>query len=153
MRRALWTVALLAALAPVVGRAGDTDTQKKITQLSQQIIDASIKADTAALDGLLADDCVIINPFGEVYTKAEHLKLLKDGSLHFESIKRSEVKVRVYGDSAVVTARTEAKAKLKGRKEVGTPVRITEVYANQGARWRCVSIQVTFIAEPSAGSR
>ena len=152
MRRTLTAAALLALLAPTLGRAADADTERDIARLSRQVIDARLKADTKALDALLADDYVGIGPSGDVVTKAESLKRVKDGTLHFDSIEPSEVRVRVYGDAAVLTDRRHVKVTYQGRADT-LLVRTTEVYAKQGGKWRCVSVQVTRIAEPVRGSR
>ena len=152
MRRTLSAAALRALMVPTIGRADDAETEKRIAQLSRQAIAASSKADTATLDALLADDYGVINPFGEVYTKAEHLRVLSDRTLHFDSIEPSEVKVRVYGDAAVLTARGQVKVTYKGRSD-SLSVRTTEFYIKRGEKWRCVSAQVTRIAEPSGGNR
>jgi ketosteroid isomerase-like protein len=152
MLRTLSAFAFLALMMPTMGRADDADVKKEITRLSQQVIDASIKGDTAALDALMADDYTVINPSGEVEDKAGHLKALKDGSLVFNSIQPSEINVRVYGDAAVLTARGQVKVKFKGQ-DVGGPVRTTEFYVKQGGKWRCVSAQVTRIAEPAGENR
>ena len=109
--------------------------------------EAALKGDTKAMDAIVADDCVVINPVGELVTKAEHLKAMKDGTLRFDSIEHSEVKVRVYGDAAVLTSRGQVKVTIKGRSE-SLSVRNSEFYAKQGGKWRCVSAQVTRIAEP-----
>jgi ketosteroid isomerase-like protein len=143
--------ALLALLAPTLGRAADADAERDIARLSRQVIDARLKADTKALDALLADDYVGISPSGEVGTKAESLKRLKDGTFHFDSIEPSEVKVRVYGDAAVLTARGHVKVTNRGRADT-LSVRVTEVYVKHGGTWRCVSAQVTRIAEPPRGN-
>ena len=50
----------------------------------------------------------------------------------------------MYGDAAVVTGRYQVKLKNSGR-ENSLPVRITESFAKQGGKWRCVSAQVTRI--------
>jgi ketosteroid isomerase-like protein len=152
MRRTLLAAALVVVLAPTLGRAADADTERDIARLSRQAIDARLKADTAALDALLADDYVGISPSGEVGSKAEALKRLKDGTLHFDTIEPSEVRVRVYGDAAVLTDRGHVKVTNRGRADT-LSVRVTEVYAKQGGTWRCVSAQVTRIAEPPRGSR
>ena len=53
MRRTLSAAALLALMIPTMGRADDTDNEKEIARLSQQAIDAEVKADTTTLDALL----------------------------------------------------------------------------------------------------
>ena len=152
MLRTLSAAAFLALMVPTMGRADDADPEKQVASLSKQSKEASIKGDTKTLDAILADDFVAINPFGELVTKAEQLKLLKDGTLHFDSIESSEEKVRVYGDAAVLTVRGRVKVTYKGRSE-SLSVRNSEFYAKQGGKWRCVFQQVTRIAETSPEKR
>jgi ketosteroid isomerase-like protein len=152
MLRTLSAAALLALIMPMMGRADDADSAKQVASLSKQTGAALVAGDTSALDAILSDDWLGINPFGEVASKAQQAKDLKDGTTDFLSIDPSEVKVRVYGDAAVVTGRYQVKIKFRGR-ENNDSVRITESFAKQGGKWRCVSTQVTRIAEPSRENR
>jgi ketosteroid isomerase-like protein len=149
MRRTLLAVAaLLALMLPTMGRADDSDTEKQVATLAKQFREAMVKGDTQSLDSIQADDWIGINPSGDVADKAKNLKNFKDGTVDFESIDDlSEVKVRVYGDAAVMTSRYHVKVKYKGEK-MDNHIRVTEVYAKQGGKWRSVSRQGTRIAEP-----
>ena len=152
MRRNFAAAAFLALMVPTMGRADDADSEKQVASLSKQHQAALVAGDTEALDAILSDDFVVINPFGEVISKARQAKELKDGTMDFLSIDSLEVKVRVYGDAAIVTGRYQVKLKIRGR-ENATPVRTTESFAKQGGKWRCVSAQVTRIAEPPRENR
>ena len=145
MRHSLLAAALLALMVPTMGRADDTDAEKQVAMLSKQHREAAVKGDTKAMDSILADDWVGINPAGDVESKAQQAKNLKDGSVDFEAIDPEEVKVRVYGDTAVVMGRYQVRLTYHGQK-VEHPVRTTEVFARQGGKWRCVLTQVTRIA-------
>ncbi len=147
MLRTLSAAAFLALMVPTIGSADDADSEKQVASLSKQTQAALVAGDTSALDAILSDDWSGIDPFGEVISKARQAKELKDGTMDFLSIDSSEVKVRVYGDAAIVTGRYQVKLKIRGR-ENATPVRTTESFAKQGGKWRCVSAQVTRIAEP-----
>ena len=149
MRRMLLVATILSVTAPAMGQA--TDAEREIARLSQQVYEAYVKADTSFLDGALADDWMGISPSGDTRDKALHLKELKDGTVKFEAIDRSDVKVRGYGDAAIVTGRLQSKVKRQGQ-EVGGPARYTQVFVRQGGKWRCVSSQATRIAAPSSGS-
>jgi ketosteroid isomerase-like protein len=152
MRHSLLAAALLALMVPTMGRADDADAEKQVALLSKQHREAAVKGDTKALDSILADDWVGINPRGNVESKAQQAKTLKDGSVDFEAIDPEEVKVRVYGDAAVVTGRYHVKLTFNGQK-IDDLVRTTEVFAKQGGKWRCVSTQVTSIARQPAEKR
>jgi ketosteroid isomerase-like protein len=154
MRRALSAAALLALMVPTMGRAddADADAEKAIARLSRRAAEAYLKADTRTLDTVLADDFQVINPFGEVANKAQQLKVLKDGTLHFDELETFDQEVRVYGDAAVLTDRRRAQATDRSRA-ASFSVRTTEVYARRGGKWQCVSMQVTRIAETSPEKR
>jgi ketosteroid isomerase-like protein len=145
----LLVATILSVTAPAMGQA--TDAEREIARLSQQVYEAYVKADTSFLDGALADDWMGISPSGDTRDKALHLKELTDGTVKFEAIDRSDVKVRGYGDAAIVTGRLQSKVKRQGQ-EVGGPARYTQVFVRQGGKWRCVASQVTRIAAPSSGS-
>jgi ketosteroid isomerase-like protein len=148
MLRTLSAAAFLALMVPTIGSADDADSEKQVASLAKQSTEATLKGDTKTLDAILADDFVVINPFGELETKAVHLKWLKDGTLRFDSVESSEEKVRVYGDAAVLTVRGRVKVTFKGRSE-SLSVRNSEFYAKQGGKWRCVFQQVTPITAQS----
>ena len=152
MRRTLSAAALFALMVPTMGRADDADPEKQVASLSKQNYAALVAGDTSALDAILSDDWSVIDPFGEVISKARQAKELKDWTADFVSFDSSEVKVRVDGDAAVVTGRYQVKVKIRGRENT-ILVRITESFAKQGGKWRCVSTQVTRIAEPPRGNR
>ena len=112
--------------------------RKEVAKLSKQMTDALVKGDMAFADGVTADDWMIIVDNGIVGDKAQRLKDVKDGTLKYEALDKSEMKVRVYGDAAVVTGRAQIKIRFKGQ-EVGGIDRFTEVFVRQGGKWRCVS--------------
>jgi ketosteroid isomerase-like protein len=152
MRHSLLATALLALMVPSMGRADDTDAEKQVAMLSKQHREAVIKGDTKAMDSILADDWVGINPRGDLESKAQQAKNLKEGIVDFEAIDPEEVKVRVYGDAVIVMGRYHVKLTSNGQK-IDDFVRTTEVFAKQGGKWRCVSTQVTGIARQPAEKR
>ena len=80
MTRTLLATALLTLLVPATGRADDADAEKQVAMLSKKIIDAQVKGDTKTLDEFLSDDFVGINPNGDIASKSQDLKDLKDGT-------------------------------------------------------------------------
>jgi ketosteroid isomerase-like protein len=128
-----------------MGRADDADAEKQVAMLSEQYREAVVKGDTKAMDSILADDWVGINPAGQLESKVEQAKSLEDGSVAFEAFDSREVKVRVYGDAAVVMGGYHVRLTYHGQK-VEHLVRTTEVFAKQEGNWRCVVTQVTRIA-------
>ena len=79
-------------------------------------------------------------------TKAQDIATITSGDLAFESAVLDNVKVRVYGDTAVVTGRTTNKGKYKGQ-DISGQYQFTDVFVKQGGRWRAVASHATRIAE------
>ena len=153
MRRTLLVAPLLALMVHTAGRADDADAGQQVATLSKQHREAAVKGDTNTLESILADDWIGIDPNGGAEDKALAAKNLRDGTIDYEAIDPlEEVKVRVYGDAAVVTGRYQAKLTYKGQK-IDSLVRTTEFYAKQGGTWRCVHTQVTRIAGQSGEKR
>jgi ketosteroid isomerase-like protein len=103
---------------------------------------AAIQADIATLDSIMSDDYIFISSVGQMLNKKEHLDSLKSGDIEYKSLTYDNVKVRTYGDTAVLTGRITAEGSNAGRNTSGTHF-ITRVYVNQDGRWIIVSAQAT----------
>jgi Domain of unknown function (DUF4440) len=81
----------------------ETQVEQELLQLEQEWANALVRSDTTKLGHIMAEGWEAIIPSGEVWTKETFLMLLKTGALAIESAENADVKVRVYGDAAVVT--------------------------------------------------
>jgi ketosteroid isomerase-like protein len=54
----------------------------------------------------------------------------------------TDLKVRVYGNTAVVTGLTTSKGKFMGQDFISCE-RATDIFVNQANRWQCVFTQLT----------
>ena len=102
-------VFLLAACSWAVGDTASDE--RELTQLVNDLNAAIVKPDIAFLERVLAKDYVHYRPHGNVETRAQYLEDRKTGSVDFDSLVADEIKVRVYGDTAIVTYRSTAKGK------------------------------------------
>jgi hypothetical protein len=62
------------------------------------------KNDAAVMDRILADDFILVTGKGKIYTKADLLADARSGKTVYEHQDDSSQKVRVWGDTVVVTA-------------------------------------------------
>ena len=115
-----------------------------ILKLEKERNQAIISGDAAALERMTSDDYTFITLRGELRTKAEIVQGFKTGSFHYESRQISDLKVRVYGTSAVVTGRSIQKGSENG-KDYSGDYRFTRVYVKQDGRWQTVALQTTLI--------
>lgn len=123
-----------------------SDTQA-LTQLETTWNDAHLKTDTATLDSLWADDLEVVVPKMKPMSKAQSLAFAQSGRMHFQRYDTSDIKIRVYGDAAVVTGRLQ-RVRTIDAKQVADDWRFVKVYARQGGRWRVVLFQASEAAQP-----
>jgi ketosteroid isomerase-like protein len=121
---------------------GDEDGIRQIVELERQAKEASLHRDADFSERTLGDDYVGITPLGQVTTKQDVLRARKSGQLRYETIDVSEMVVRVYGDTAIVTARADVKGHQLGEDFSG-PYRYTRIWVRRAGRWEIVSYQAT----------
>ena len=143
MIRSLLAVGLLVLMPSIVAKAGEVE--KELAKLSTQLTDAVLKSDTAYLASALSDDWTIIVDNGGTMDKPAYLKHFKDGDLKFEKLEKADIKVRVYGDSALVIALDTYKLFHNGHEHNATS-RATEVFVKRDGKWLCVAVQLTRLA-------
>jgi ketosteroid isomerase-like protein len=132
-----------AALQRVPGAdSGDQETIRQIVDMERQAKEASLRRDSNFSLRTLADDYVAITPLGQVTTKDETITARRSGQLRYEAMNVTDMVVRVYGDTAVVTARADVKGHQLGEDFSG-PYRYTRVWVRRNGQWQTVSYQAT----------
>ena len=152
MKRRIALAAVLIAMASLAiagkNRASsapsDTGTKAEILALEEERNRAIVSGDAAALERLTSADYTFITLRGEMRTRAEVVRGFKTGTFHYESRQISDLNVRVYGTSAVVTGRSTQKGTENG-KDYSGDYRFTRVYVKQDGRWQTVALQATLI--------
>ncbi len=122
--------------------ASDQNTIREIIEMERQAREASLHRDPDFSQKTLAEDYVAITPLGTVTTKQDTVSARKSGQLRYDSINVTDMVVRLYGDTAVVTARADVKGHQLGEDFSG-PYRYTRVWVRRNGRWQAVSYQAT----------
>jgi ketosteroid isomerase-like protein len=115
-----------------------TSPEQAVRQQDQQRIHAQITADTLALRRIYADDFLGIGPTGVVRNKADVIADFTSHALTYQSITTAEVRVRVYGNTAVETGRSTMVGQDTG-KAVPRDNRFTRVWVLTAGRWQLVA--------------
>ena len=113
-------------------------TEQAVQQQDQVRIRAQITADTIALRRIYADDFLGIGPTGVVRNKAEVIADFTTHALTYQSITTAEVRVRVYGNTALETGRSTMVGQDRG-KDVPRENRFTRVWVMTDGRWQLVA--------------
>jgi ketosteroid isomerase-like protein len=98
--------------------------------------------DTAAFEKVVADDWIAITPDGKSQTKAERTAEIK--AAHTNSATMSDMKVRVFGDTAVVTGTDDEITRENGKKTSNHCV-WTDVFVKRNGKWLAVASQTAQI--------
>jgi ketosteroid isomerase-like protein len=105
---------VFAVSIPAMASDQNTAVEKEIQALDMTWGEAAAKADGKTLDKLLADDLHHVHASGNIETKAAYIDSLVSGKRKHEPIVPQEVKVRVYGDTAVSTGKFKMVAYKEG---------------------------------------
>ena len=122
--------------------SGDQEIIRQVVDMERQAKEASLRRDADFCLRTLADDYVAITPLGQVTTKQEAISARHSGQLRYESMNVTDMVVRLYGDTAVVTARADVKGHQLGEDFSGL-YRYTRVWVRRNGRWQTVSYQAT----------
>jgi len=142
----LTVVALLAlGLAPQQNQ--DTAVVQELMKLETVWNEAQQNGDADSLDKLWADELEVTVPKMPVMSKSEVLGLARSGRMKFQRYQTSGVKVRVYGDAAVVSGRLQRTRTLNG-KTLDDDWRFIKVYVKRDGRWLVVAFQASDAAQP-----
>jgi len=136
-RRSFAAIVLLAlALAPAGSLAADSP--RELEDLERKLVAAIAAGDLTTYDQIVAEDYVAFQASGAESTKAEILASYRSGALHYTGLEIFDVRARVFGDTAVVSAKTKG-MRREGDHDVPNRVRYIRVYAKRDGRWRAVT--------------
>ncbi|HXG67014.1 MAG TPA: nuclear transport factor 2 family protein [Blastocatellia bacterium] len=108
-----------------------------IAALDAEYQEAVKNNDVATMDRILADDFVLVTGDGTVYTKADLLKEAAEKRVIYERQEDTNQTVRVWGDTAVITALLWARGTDRG-EPFDYKVWFSDTYVRTAEGWRYV---------------
>lgn len=133
---------LLAAMAVAGVPGSSADDEKSVAALDTQYQAAVEKNDADTMDRILADDFVLVMGSGKTQSKADLLEEARSGRTIYEHQDDTLRTVRVWGDTAVVTARLHAKGAESGKPFEYT-LWFSDTYVRTATGWRYVFAQAS----------
>jgi len=94
------------------------------------------------MDRLLADDYVGISSNGTIENKQQELAQRSAGTVRISRMDITDTRVRVYGDTAVVTSQAQLEG-TNGTSDISGRYRYTRVYARRLGKWKIVSFEAS----------
>jgi ketosteroid isomerase-like protein len=142
----LLVAATVTAGAVPVGQSVANDAAV-VEGLERALVKAIGARDLVTYDRLVADDYIVVRANGQESTKAQVLATYRADELAYVGLDITDVKAHVFGDTAIVSARTLGTRK-EGGKEVPNRVRYIRIFARRQGEWRAVSQMATPAREP-----
>jgi ketosteroid isomerase-like protein len=119
--------------------ASSEEDVKTVSALDTKYQAAVKSNDAATMDQILADDFVLVTGRGKVFSKADLIESARKKEVTYErqDEEPGTQKVRVWGDTAVVTALLWIKA-VQGGKPVDYKLWFSDTYVRTPTGWRYV---------------
>lgn len=113
--------------------------EQELRQTNDEWVKALVRGDGPTLDRIMADDFFFAYPM-EGDDKTQFIDDVTSGAIRVEYLNRENVSVRIWGSTAVVTAKDSARWFYGGRDFSGH-YKIMHVYSQRNGRWQLVSVQ------------
>lgn len=122
-----------------------SDVVAHLTSIEHQLVAAWVAGDRSVHERVLAHDWTVIDVQGQVLTRAEVLsESFAAPDRQITSGRIDDIKVRLFGDWAVVTGRTHAAGSYRDEPFEVT-LRFTDVFGLQDGMWKVVASQATLL--------
>jgi uncharacterized protein (TIGR02246 family) len=135
-------------LAAVLATADTTATDvQEINHLEAAWNDAHLAGDVAALDQLFAPDFTLVVPKMPRMTKRDVMDMWHSSKkMKFSTYATMGMKIRVYGDAAVVTG-TMHRSRVMAGLEVPDDWLYTKVYVRNAGKWQVVAFHASDVPQ------
>jgi len=134
----LFALALLASMSVFAVEATDA-----VRTVAEGWYQAAVRQDSATLNRLLSEDLTYCHAGGKMQTKSEYIAGVMNGPPHYESMTYADMKIRLYGKTAVLTGTVDVKL-------VNTPVfrvRTLHVYVENNGQWQLAAHESTRLGQ------
>jgi ketosteroid isomerase-like protein len=118
---------------------------QEFRDLDRGWVAAYLLGDTELFDRIWIDGFIFTFPFGQFTNKEQEIADIKSGVLAFESLSTDDIKVKVYGNRAVMAGRFMIKGRYKDR-DISGQYNYTNVLGKRQERWQIVESHAAHIA-------
>lgn len=125
-------------LSAVPAGAAPTDDARVVAALDTEFQAAVKHNDAATIKRIQADDMILVTGRGAVFTKADHVQAAENRERTYEvqdELPGTQT-VRVWGDTAVVTALLHIKGVTKEQKAFDYKLWFSDTYVRTAAGWK-----------------
>jgi uncharacterized protein (TIGR02246 family) len=138
MHRLFLAIAMFSMLS-----FGQSKTEQQVLKADDDWARATVKGDAAVLEAVLHEDLIYIHSNGEADTRAQYIDNLKTGKRKYLTLDLEPARVRIFGDSAVITRSAKVQTSMQGKAADPVHLAFLHSYVREKGRWRMVAHQST----------
>jgi len=124
----------------------NSEDEQALVKIQHEWAEARLKRDSSFPQRIEADDFTVVWFNGTIVSKEEDLKSYESTDTVFTDFKIDDLKVRFYGDMAIVVGQGSIKAHTKTQDLSGNYV-WTDTFVKQRGAWTAVASQVTPVVQ------
>jgi len=147
---AVFALTFLAGLPLVF--AQENDVANAVLQTERDLATGYLKSDGDGIAQGVMEDYTLTNSMGKVTTRADDIAEAKKKDPKYEIFENYDMKVRVHGDTAVVTGKTHTKG-VSGEKPFDFQFQFTDTFVKDGGRWRLLAGHVSKLPAKESQAR
>ena len=133
---AVFALTFLAGLPLVF--AQESDEANAVLQAERDLATAYLKSDADGIAQGVTEDYTLTNSIGKITTRADDIAEARKNDPKYEIFENYDMKVRLHGDTAVVTGKTHTKG-VSGGKPFDFQFQFTDTFVKDGGRWRLLA--------------
>ena len=143
------TIVIVFGISSGQTTARQAKIERELIEMERDWSAAYLSHDVSVVNRLLADDFIGTDGRGVMTDKKQELEDARSENPNRKVLSEAidDMKVRIYGDTAIVNGRTTEKIQ-SGGKEFVIQYRRTDVFVKRNGRWQCVSFHGSRIIEP-----
>ena len=131
--------------AQVAAGLQSSEPEQEVLGINKEYADAVLKNDTSTLARLFADDFAGTAFNGQPTSKAAMTVSNNTPTATLISYVETDVKVRIFGVTAVVTSRAALKTRLSDGRVISRRNALTKVWLKRGGRWQIISNHMSWM--------
>ncbi|HVF91357.1 MAG TPA: nuclear transport factor 2 family protein [Blastocatellia bacterium] len=147
LKLSAYAAVLIGSLSPYsVSTTQATGVAQELIEIEHRLAKALVDRNLEMYSSILASDWTTIDLAGRVLSKSQVLRELASRERQIEAVSIDDIKVREFGDVALVTGRTTATGRYKGQRS-SVVLRFTDVFVKRNGRWQVVASQGTQVVQ------
>ncbi|MFZ6745648.1 nuclear transport factor 2 family protein [Undibacterium sp. JH2W] len=143
---AIFCLGLLSAQAADSRDEKSAALVSQLTKLSDDWDIAIVRKDKAAIEANMAEDFRQIDGDGDLETKTSFVNGLMSDKLEIDPYKVEDFEVRLYGNVALLSGRTNMTGRYEGKPFV-SHYRYIDIYVQRDGKWQIASVQISKIPQ------